>query len=33
MEAFCHSANRFVAGFVDMPPMNFFTGWIFVEDG
>jgi multiple sugar transport system ATP-binding protein len=33
LEVYHRPANRFVAGFVGMPPMNFFEGSILAEDG
>jgi multiple sugar transport system ATP-binding protein len=33
LEVYDYPANRFVAGFVGMPPMNFFNGRLFSEDG
>lgn len=33
LETYQHPANRFVAGFIGMPPMNFFDGTIKIVDG
>src|SRR5580693_5248102 len=33
MELYCHPANRFVAGFIGSPPMNFFHGTLAQENG
>jgi multiple sugar transport system ATP-binding protein len=33
LETYNHPANRFVAGFIGMPPMNFFDGAIKLVDG
>ncbi len=33
LEIYEHPANRFVAGFVGTPPMNFFEGRVFSENG
>jgi multiple sugar transport system ATP-binding protein len=32
LEVYCHPVNRFVAGFIGTPPMNFFSGAV-VRDG
>jgi len=33
MEVYCHPANRFVAGFIGSPPMNFLNGRLTVSKG
>src|SRR5262249_42293549 len=33
LQTYNHPANRFVAGFIGMPPMNFFEGAIKLVDG
>src|SRR5208282_917562 len=33
LETYNHPVNRFVAGFIGMPPMNFFDGALSMADG